>query len=666
MPESEGGHVALFIDWDNLAISTAADHSGAPPDLRRILQVAQSYGTVLVARAYAEWGVTSDRLTVYRAGIEPVYAPTFRFEADLPGQPSRGKSLADPCLVADCVDTLHLHPQIDTFLIVSGDKDLIPIVRLAQLRGKKVVVIGPDLVAAVLKEMADEYVAYRSLIAGSAEVRSATVRAEAAELGRRRRRRRGRSGDGAAPGDAAAEEAVEPSPAPEPPPRHERRERRPFADRAGVLRSRPEAEPAAPEEAAAAEPAHAEPPAAEPSRPEPAAAAPAPPPAPAVPEAAEAAPGAETDRSELFATIAQILRERISAGRPRLRATNLKDYLIAKVPGFNERKYGFRQFRELLDAAQTAGVVQIADEGQVQWISPPEAGVRAPAVPAAAPPEVVRPPAAQTAPAQPAAAEPAPPLLDPAEAVAALVELRHRAPALTQGVVNGALAALAASRGAGDRADEEAHRALDQLVADGAVRIDREPQEVELNGARHRVRLCHLVDENPLVRRAEAALHQAAPGETAAAPEAAGEAPRGRRSRRGRGGRGASAAAQPAGEGAPAGAESAAPPPEPAPAAQPEAPAPRRRGGRTEASPGIPPEVLDALVAAVRESIPPDRDTAGAAGVKSRLTRALGTFDEGELGFSKFKDFLQAAEKSGRVRVESAGAATRVGLPEGA
>ena len=37
MPEREGGNVALFIDWDNLAISTAADHSGALPDLRRIL-----------------------------------------------------------------------------------------------------------------------------------------------------------------------------------------------------------------------------------------------------------------------------------------------------------------------------------------------------------------------------------------------------------------------------------------------------------------------------------------------------------------------------------------------------------------------------------------------------------------------------------------------------
>ena len=83
MPEQGGAQVALFIDWDNIAISTAADHGGAIPDLRRIVQVTQSYGTLVIARAYAEWGVTSDRLAVYRAGVEPVYAPTFRFEADI-------------------------------------------------------------------------------------------------------------------------------------------------------------------------------------------------------------------------------------------------------------------------------------------------------------------------------------------------------------------------------------------------------------------------------------------------------------------------------------------------------------------------------------------------------------------------------------------------------
>ena len=664
MPEREGGNVALFIDWDNLAISTAADHSGALPDLRRILQVAQSYGTVLVARAYAEWGVTSDRLTVFRAGIEPVYAPTFRFEADIPGQPSRGKSLADPCLVADCVDTLHLHPQIDTFVIVSGDKDLITIVRLAQLRGKKVVVIGPDLVAAVLKEMADEYVPYRSLVTGTGDGRAATVRAEAAELGRRRRRRRGRAGEGPTGAEPApTEEVVEPGAGPEPQVvRHERRERRPFADRAGVLRPRTEAEPPAPEPAHPVEEAARDEPVRERAEPRLERAEPA---APAVPEAAEAAPAepapsaeggrAEGDRAELFATISQILRERISAGRPRLRATNLKDYLIAKIPGFNERKFGFRQFRELLDAAEQAGVVQIADEGQVQWIAPPEAGA-ARTAPAAAPPTTAPP-------------EAGPPLVSPAEAVAALVELRHRTPVLTQGVVNGALAGLAGARGAGERADDEARRILDQLVADGALRVDREPQEVELNGARHRVRLWHVVDDHPLVQQAESTLRQAAPAETAAAAEPTAEAPRSRRSRRGRGGRGAAStqaatAAQPAAEATPSEPAEPAPPAPASEPAQPEAPTGRRRDGRAEPGGAIPPEVLDALVAAVRESIPPDRDTAGAAGVKSRLTRALGTFDEGNFGFSKFKDFLQAAEKSGRVRVESAGAATRVGLAE--
>jgi hypothetical protein len=75
--------------------------------------------------------------------------------------------------------------------------------------------------------------------------------------------------------------------------------------------------------------------------------------------------------------------------------------------------------------------------------------------------------------------------------------------------------------------------------------------------------------------------------------------------------------------------------------------------------------VFGALVEAVRESIAPGKDTAGAAGVKSRLTRALPTFNEKEYGFSKFKDFLLEAEKAGKVRVESAGGSTRVGLPAG-
>ena len=164
MAESAGNYVGLFVDWDNLAISTAADMGGATPDIKRIIHKAQEYGQIIYARAYAEWNTMSERLSVYRAGIEPVYAPTFRFETDPVTQISRGKSLADPVMVADCIDSLHIMPQLTVYVLVTGDKDMIPVVRLAQLRGKRVVVIGPDLVAGVLREMADDYVAYRTLV----------------------------------------------------------------------------------------------------------------------------------------------------------------------------------------------------------------------------------------------------------------------------------------------------------------------------------------------------------------------------------------------------------------------------------------------------------------------------------------------------------------------
>ena len=58
----------------------------------------------------------------------------------------------------------------------------------------------------------------------------------------------------------------------------------------------------------------------------------------------------------------------------------------------------------------------------------------------------------------------------------------------------------------------------------------------------------------------------------------------------------------------------------------------------------------------------PDKPFAGAASVKTRLARSLGTFDERTFGFGKFKDFLLAAQREGYVRVESIGPATRVYL----
>ena len=462
MPQAETNQVVLYIDWDNLAISTAADFGGAVPDVHAIVQAAQRFGSILMARAYAEWQVPSDRLAVYKAGVEPVYAPTFRFEPETNGQPARGKSIADPCLVTDAIDALHLMPSVTHFVLVSGDKDLIPVVRLAQLRGKKVIVIGPEQVANVLREMADEYIPYRSLI----DVQ-ATITAAEQGGGDSRRRRGGQAIARVAP--AVQQSAPVPVPAAAVPPQAPSRSHRisahgrhPQIESATPLVRE---EPAVPMQTEAPA-APAEPPVVVelPRRHEPtpalAIAAPEPEPSPAhePPATAPAAPPARAverpvakiELGTLLPVIESILRERESQRRPRLRATNLKDLLVSRIPGFNERDYGFTGFRELISAVEQAGVVTVHRAGPVQMI------------------ELAKGRAEHQPPESAASSEAATSALDQApvdlDVVRFIADLRTRSKWLTYTYVLTNLVSHLSERLPGQSVDREARAALDRLV----------------------------------------------------------------------------------------------------------------------------------------------------------------------------------------------------------
>jgi uncharacterized LabA/DUF88 family protein len=151
--------VALLIDYDNLQICYTRDAPGTQLDLGAVVAMAQTYGRVVVARAYAEWNLLSERMAVYKAGIEPAFAPVLRPE----GSSRDGKSLADTVMVADGVDVLWSYNP-DVLMLVTSDKDMIPLARLAKQRGAVVVVLGSDLTAVPLLEMANEFVTYRHLI----------------------------------------------------------------------------------------------------------------------------------------------------------------------------------------------------------------------------------------------------------------------------------------------------------------------------------------------------------------------------------------------------------------------------------------------------------------------------------------------------------------------
>ena len=157
------GSVAVFIDWDNFAIGLREEMPDRPPDLGPVLRWVRQLGPVAVCRAYGECVMPAERLAIYSAGVEVVYAPVLPL-ASAAARPNGGKSLADTEMAVDCVDFLHLIPEIATLVIVSSDKDLIPILRFAQRRGLRVFVVGSDRTAGALRDQSDDYVTYRTLL----------------------------------------------------------------------------------------------------------------------------------------------------------------------------------------------------------------------------------------------------------------------------------------------------------------------------------------------------------------------------------------------------------------------------------------------------------------------------------------------------------------------
>jgi uncharacterized LabA/DUF88 family protein len=210
--------VVLLIDYDNLQICASRDTPGRDLQLTPVVQLAQRYGTVILARAYAEWNLSTERLAVYKAGIEPAFAPVLRTESD-----RSGKSLADTVMVAEGMDMLWtLSPEV--VVLATSDKDLIPLVRVAKQRGAFVVVLGSDYTAIPLREMADDHVTYRQLITdatGRFATEGGPGRQAAALPEPTRRRTRDRNGRDRTGSSVPASSAVSPSI----PPRPERAER---------------------------------------------------------------------------------------------------------------------------------------------------------------------------------------------------------------------------------------------------------------------------------------------------------------------------------------------------------------------------------------------------------------------------------------------------------
>ena len=150
----EGG-VALLIDFENVV--RGVERGGGEVDCGALMAIAAEHGPVCVANAYADWRMADtaphqERLA--RAGIEPVSVLARRSGALF-------KNAVDLRVAVDAVELAWSMPDVDVYVLVTGDGDFIPVVHALRRRGKTVVGVCPHGGASrSLAAMCDRFVRY--------------------------------------------------------------------------------------------------------------------------------------------------------------------------------------------------------------------------------------------------------------------------------------------------------------------------------------------------------------------------------------------------------------------------------------------------------------------------------------------------------------------------
>ncbi|WP_410812084.1 NYN domain-containing protein [Micromonospora sp. 067-2] len=149
--------IALFLDYENLALGARDNRGGAAFDFRPIADALAERGRVVVRRAYADWSYfDEDRRMLTRSHVELIEIPQ-RMGA------SR-KNAADIKMAVDAIELAFERDYISTFVICSGDSDFTPLVHKLRELNKRVIGVGVEgSTSALLPPACDEFLYYDRL-----------------------------------------------------------------------------------------------------------------------------------------------------------------------------------------------------------------------------------------------------------------------------------------------------------------------------------------------------------------------------------------------------------------------------------------------------------------------------------------------------------------------
>jgi uncharacterized protein (TIGR00288 family) len=144
---------ALLIDFDNVTLGV---HSDLGRELKNLINSEVFRGKIAVRRAYADWRRFPNYVVpLTEASIDLIFAPAYG---------SSKKNTTDLRMSADAIELAFTRPEIDTFILLTGDSDFSSTVMKLKEYGKYVIGVGMrESSSDLIIQNCDEYFSYHAL-----------------------------------------------------------------------------------------------------------------------------------------------------------------------------------------------------------------------------------------------------------------------------------------------------------------------------------------------------------------------------------------------------------------------------------------------------------------------------------------------------------------------
>jgi len=148
----EDNDAAIFWDYENVRLD--AQKSNVPM-AESLMSYLKTVGHPRVKKVYCNWKNINQAIiqALYSMGFDPI-------------QVSMGKTNSvDVKLTVDCMSTAFKYPSINHFIIVTGDKDYIPLVNWLRDNRKNIIIVGnTSTVSDHLMISADDFISLEDLL----------------------------------------------------------------------------------------------------------------------------------------------------------------------------------------------------------------------------------------------------------------------------------------------------------------------------------------------------------------------------------------------------------------------------------------------------------------------------------------------------------------------